>query len=244
MLPFFHHHECRCLGVGQLGVIPLAIHTIPTQVVTLGYLIPQSIGTALSTRLGTLLPQDVRLSKQLVIWSFVACSILFGAMSLALFAFRGIIIRILVLEDEVIEGCERIWWKVCVNFFLWCVFGFNEAIAVALGLQWTLGWLTIVIMWIFALPCTWYFGIVKYQSIDVVWSWLIAPYAIMDVALMVSFICQDWDKISEEIREREEMDESSDEDESESEDEEPTSSNNGVAETTYLLGANGIGKTA
>jgi Na+-driven multidrug efflux pump len=229
--------------VGRLGVIPLAIHTIPTQVVALAYLVPQSIGVALSTRLGTLLPQDVRLSKQLVIWSFFACSILFGSLSLALYAFRGTIIRILVSEDEVIEGCERIWWKVCLNYFLWCVFGFNEAIAVALGMQWTLGWLTVVVLWIFGLPCTWYFGIVRYQSIDVVWSWLIAPYAIMDAALMVSFICQDWDKISEDIREREEMDESSDEDESDAEDDEPQSSRNGTSETTYLLSANGNGQT-
>jgi multidrug resistance protein, MATE family len=228
----------RALGVGRLGVLPLAIHTVPTQVVTLCFLVPESIGIALSTRLGTLLPQDVRLAQQLVIWSFVVCSIIFGIMSYSLYAFRGTIIRLIVSDEDVIEGCERIWWKVSLNFFLWCVYGLNEGVAVALGLQWTLGWLTIVVLWMFGLPCAWYFGIIRYQSIDVVWSWLIVPYACIDVALIVSFLLQDWNKISEEIREREEMEESSSDEESEPEDENGRSLY-GAVDTADLLGDNG-----
>lgn len=118
------------------------------------------------------------------------------------------------------------------------MFGLNDGVAVALGMQWTIGWLTLVFLWIFGLPCAWYFGVVRYESIDVVWSWLIPPYACMNVALMASFYYQDWDRISEEIREREEMEESSSDEESESEDEKPQSGY-GAVDTTDLLAGNG-----
>jgi Na+-driven multidrug efflux pump len=233
-------HIHRSLGVGRLGVLPLAIHTVPTQIVTLAFLVPESIGVALSTRLGTLLPQDVRLTQQVAMFSFVVCIIIYGTMAYAMYAFRATIIRSIASEEdeEVIEGCERIWWKVCLMFFVWCMYGFNEGVAVALGLQWTVGCLTMIFLWLFGLPCAWYFGIVHYQSIDVVWSWLIPPYACMNVTLMVSFFYQDWDRISEEIREREQMEESSSDDESESEDEQ-LQCRYGAVDTADLLGENG-----
>jgi Na+-driven multidrug efflux pump len=199
----------RSLGVGTLGVVPLSVHTVPTQVVTLAFMVPNSVAVALAVRMGVLLPQNVHLAKQVVVWTFVAGIVLIGIMSWAMYIFRAFIFQIFINaeeEEEVLEGCERIWFKVCFQFFQFSIFALNVGIATGLGMQWRLGLVTLVFLWLFGLPAAWYYGIIRYASIDVVWSWLIPPYVFINIILLMAFVKNDWNKISKEIRVREGMD--------------------------------------
>jgi Na+-driven multidrug efflux pump len=196
----------RSLGVGVLGVFALSIHAVPTQVLMMNFMLPLAASIALSVRLGVLLPQNVARSKTLAVWSLCVCTILFGIQSFALYVFRMPIIRIFAYEPEVLDGCEQIWWKVCTYNFVLSIFGVNTGVATGLGMQWTLGWVTIFFLWFFALPGAWYYGIHVHKSIDVVWSWLVSPYILMNIVLWVAFVRQDWYQISREIRAREGMD--------------------------------------
>ena len=80
--------ETLSLLVGTLGVLPLSVHTIPTQVLTVSFMFPIGIGIALSIRVGATLPRNVKRAQQLV----VACSLvsicLFAIMSACLWVFR------------------------------------------------------------------------------------------------------------------------------------------------------------
>jgi MATE family multidrug resistance protein len=65
--------EALTLVIGRtLGIIPLSVHTIPTQVIMVSFMIPLGVGVALSVRLGVILSQSVRRAKELVVSCFVA----------------------------------------------------------------------------------------------------------------------------------------------------------------------------
>jgi Na+-driven multidrug efflux pump len=145
----------RSLGVGVLGVFSLSIHAVPTQVLMMSFMLPLSAAIALSVRLGVLLPRNVARSKKVTVWTLFVCTILFGIHAYALYFFRMPIIRIFAYEPEVLDGCERIWWKVCTHYFLLSLFGVNTGVATGLGMQWTLGCVTFFFLWFFALPGTW-----------------------------------------------------------------------------------------
>jgi hypothetical protein len=95
---------------------------------------------------------------------------------------------------------------VCKYFFLLSLFGVNTGIATGLGMQWTLGCITFCFLWLVALPGAWYYGIHVHASIDVVWTWLIAPCIFMNIVLWIAFVKQDWYRISSDIKAREGMD--------------------------------------
>lgn len=196
----------RSLGIGTLGVVPLSVHTVPSQFLTIAFMVAFGIGVSLSVRLGHILPRSVRRAK-LVVWgtSIVSC-IMFAIMSIALYQYRSTIYHIFTNDAQVLEGCERIWWKVCLYFFLVSWFALNTGIANGLAMQWTLGWLTIVFLWVFGVPGLWYYGLQGYESLDVVWSWIYPPYIFIDLVLLLSFLTADWDEISIEIRKREGID--------------------------------------
>eukprot|EP00547_Thalassionema_nitzschioides_P010689 CAMPEP_0194258222 /NCGR_PEP_ID=MMETSP0158-20130606/40772_1 /TAXON_ID=33649 /ORGANISM="Thalassionema nitzschioides, Strain L26-B" /LENGTH=326 /DNA_ID=CAMNT_0038997547 /DNA_START=41 /DNA_END=1018 /DNA_ORIENTATION=+ len=60
--------ELISLIIGSLGAISLDAHMIPTQLITIAYMIPLGAGTALSIRLGSTLPKDVNRAQNLALW--------------------------------------------------------------------------------------------------------------------------------------------------------------------------------
>lgn len=202
----FHYSQYRSLGIGTLGVVPLSVHTVPSQFLTIAFMVAFGIGVSLSVRLGHILPLSVTRAKY-VVWltTIISCA-LFGIMSICLYQFRSTIYRIFTDDPEVLAGCEKIWWKVCFYFFLLSWFAINTGIANGLGMQWTLGWLTILFLWFIGVPGLWYYGLQGYESLDVVWSWIDPPYIFINAALLFAFISADWEDISIEIRKREGID--------------------------------------
>ena len=189
--------------MGTLGVVPLSVHTIPTQVSTVTFMVPYGIGVALSIRLGATLSRNVKRAQQLVIGCALVSTLLFGIMTILMYTYRNFIFQLFTREPDVLDGCERIWWKVVVCFFVFGVFGINMGIATGLGMQWTQGIGTLVCMWFIGLPATYYFALLRGGGFETVWTWEYRPYVFMNVVLVAAFCFADWHAISAAIRIRE-----------------------------------------
>jgi MATE family multidrug resistance protein len=195
--------ETLSLLVGTLGVLPLSVHTIPTQVLTVSFMIPIGIGIALSIRLGATLPRNVQRAQQLVVACTLVSTCLFAVMSVCLWIFRDRIFRLFTSEQNVLQGCEEIWWKVVVYFFVLAIYGVIIGIATGLGMQWTLGVVTFVFLWVFGLPAVYFFALIRGGGLGAAWTWVYPPYIVMNVVMIAAFLRADWHAISANIRKRE-----------------------------------------
>ena len=203
--------EFLSMMIGTLGVIPLSVHTVPTQVLSVMFMFPLGIGIALAVRLGATLPHTVLRAQQLAVGCYLTSVILFAGMSMLMFVFRQSIFAIFTSEPLVLEGCERIWWKVCVFYFNLSIYGINMGIATGLGKQWMFGIVTVVFLWGLSLPAMYYFAILKDGGLDMAWACIYQPYIAMNVYYFYAFRWQtDWDAARLEIRIRECMDDDDD----------------------------------
>ena len=189
--------------MGTLGVLPLSVHTVPTQVLTVAFMIPYGIGVALSIRLGVTLPQNVKRAQQLVMGCALVSTGPFAIMTILMYTYRNLIFQLFTNDPDVLDGCERIWWKVVVFFFVLTIFGISMGIATGLGMQWTLGIVNLVFTWIIGLPAICYFALLRGGGLESVWTWECIPYIFMNAVLVVAFCLADWHAISVAIRKRE-----------------------------------------
>jgi hypothetical protein len=99
-----------------------------------------------------------------------------------------------------------------VALFNWNVglFALLNGIATGLGMQWTMGAINVFFLWIFGVPVTYYSALVRGGGLASVWTWINAPYACMNVSLIVIFIVMDWQKVQTKIQDREEVEASID----------------------------------
>lgn len=189
--------------IGELGVLALSIHTIPTQVMMVLFVIPMGFGVSLPVRVGATLPHNVTRAKMIAVVSYVISMVTFGIMAMALYSHRELVFNIFTHEDDVRDGCEEIWASFCIYVFLLSMFSITMGIAIALGLQWLLGLATVFFLWVITLPGAYYFAIVKGGGLAVVWKWLPPPYACLCAVLLIMFVRQDWDEIAAMIELRE-----------------------------------------
>jgi Na+-driven multidrug efflux pump len=161
------------------------------------------IGNALSIRLGATLPRNVERAQQLTMACALVSTVLFAIMAFVMFAGRNFIFQLFTTEPNVLDGCERIWWKVVTYFFVLAVFGINMGIATGLGMQWTLGIVTLVFLWIVGLPAVYFFALVRGGGLETAWTMVYPPYIFMNAVLVVAFCLADWHAISAAIRKRE-----------------------------------------
>lgn len=195
--------ECISLLIGTLGIIPLSVHTIPTQVSTVAIMVPLGIGTGLAIRVGATLPHNVARAKTLVKGTLLWSMILFVTVSVAMYVGRETIFRLFTSNPIILEGAEEIWWKVVVYYFNICIFGIFTGIATGLGMQWTLGFVNLVFLWFLALPGLYVYAIRYDGGLNVAWTWIYPPYFGMLAILAYKFIVADWDDIAVKIRKRE-----------------------------------------
>lgn len=192
--------------VGTIGVAELSIHTIPTQVSTVLFILPLGTGIALSIRLGNTLPQSVSRSKELALGCWLTSAVIFGVLCSLCYIQRHWVYSVFTHEPEIIQGAEEIWLDVAIFCFLLCMFGINMGMAVGLGMQWTLGAVTVLWLWVVGLPAAYYFAIYRGGGLNAAWKCVWPPYIIINGWLMLSFWWKDWDAIAAEIRRREGMD--------------------------------------
>ena len=197
--------ETLSLIIGTFGTVPLSVHTIPTQVIMVTMMPALSWGIALAIRLGATLPVSVSRAQRLVRDCYaasVAVAILFAML---MYVGRYTIFHCFTTSEAVVAGADEIWWKVCLYFFLLCVYAVHMGTCTGLGLQWTLGMSTFLVLWIFGLPMAFYSSVTCSGGLNAAWTWVWPPYVVLNVYLAVVIVRVDWQDIAEQIRIREGM---------------------------------------
>lgn len=195
--------ETLSLMIGTFGIVPLSVHTIPTQIITILFMGPYSMGIALSIRLGATLPVNVNRSKQIVIDTFIISVITFGSLSIIMYAYQDWFISIFTTSHDVVIGCHAIWFKVCIYSFFLSIYGIFMGVCVALGMQWTLGIGTFITLWMIGIPSAYYFSVVQNGGIIMAWSTVWPPYVLLPIALTIAITNVNWNAIANDIRIRE-----------------------------------------
>lgn len=197
--------ETLSMIIGTFGKIPLSVHTIPTQMIMVTFMPALSLGIALAIRLGATLPVSVPRARRLVKDCYILSTLVFGVFSLVIYGCRQTIFSWFTTSEAVVAGCEEIWWKVCFYFFLLCIYGVHMGACIGLGMQWTLGISTFLVLWIFGLPAAYYASVTLGGGLNAAWTWVWPPYVFMNVYLAGVIVRADWDDIAEQIRIREGM---------------------------------------
>ncbi|HSH01113.1 MAG TPA: MATE family efflux transporter, partial [Anaerolineae bacterium] len=192
--------EAVSLMVGRLGVIPLSVHTVPTQVIYVAFMFPLGMGAAASNRIGTTLCQSVPRAKVLAVATLVVSVVIFTLFTGLLYATRAFLFRLFTNDPDVWEGCETIWPSVCVYTWVLVLFGVNTGIATGLGMQMTLGVLTLAFLWCVGLPASYYFALVQGQGLPAVWIWITPPYFLINALLWLRFYTKDWEELATLVR--------------------------------------------
>ena len=195
--------EAISLVVGLLGVVPLSVHTIPTQVIYVVFMFPLGMGVAISNRIGVTLSHSVARAKTLTVAILVVSSVGFGIFTWLLFVNQEFIFALFTNDPDVLAGCAAVWPLVCLYFWVLNLFGINTGIATGLGMQMTLGMWTLLFLWCLGLPASYYFAICQDQGLKAVWTWIIPPYVLIDVTMLILFYFQDWEEIATLVRIRE-----------------------------------------
>jgi len=194
--------EAVCFIAGKLGIGPLCVHTIAYQLVPVLYMIPLAIGIGLSVRIGTVLPVDVSHAKRLAAYAVLFTGCVGLVIAVVLYRYRLWIVSLFTTDPLIINGCDAIWGNMCIYVFFLFLFCINSAILRSLGLQWRVAATMILVLWCGFLPlivnvCLWRGG-----GLEAMWRILPVTYAVLDVALASCYICADWTKISDGIREK------------------------------------------
>lgn len=186
----------------KLGALPLSIHTIPTQVLSVLYMVPKGLGIALSVRMSSLLAVNVDRAKQLVRWIVTGSVVLITITTGTVYFFRHTIFRIFSNEYNVLNGAEEVWPDVCVYYLVTAVFGVNMGIAIGMGIQWYQGALLVGFLWLIGLPTTYYFAVTESGGIGAVWCCLWPPFLAVDIIMVAIFASKDWSIVTEAIQQR------------------------------------------
>ena len=195
--------EALSMVIGTFGTVPLSVHTIPTQIIMVTMMPAMSWGIALAIRLGATLPVSVPRAQRLVRDCYLASAAVSVPAALVLYAGRYTIYSWFTTSPAVVAGADEIWWKVCLYFFLLCIYVVHMGICTGLGLQWTLGISTFFVLWIFGLPMAYYASVTRGGGLNAAWTWVWPPYVVLNVYLAYVTMRVDWEEISEQIRIRE-----------------------------------------
>lgn len=179
---------------------------IATQIITVTYMIPLGVSEAISIRLGNTIPQSASKAKTLSFWYLISALVLMTIVSLCTYIFRSSIYQIFTKEEDIIQGCEEIWSKVCMYIFTIGIWAIMEGITTSIGRQWIVGVLVVILLWSISLPLLYYLAIVKNGGLNVAWQCVWPPNLILTIFLAVYLSRLDWDALSAEAR----MDESDD----------------------------------
>jgi Na+-driven multidrug efflux pump len=166
--------------------------------------IPLALGNALAVRLGDTLPRSATFARKLVFTTVAVGTLVSGLFCLLLYQYRHYIYRIFIVNDpQIFEGCDEIWIYACLFIWQLSLFGINAGVAIGLGMQWILGAVTFLFLWVLGLPAAIYIGVISTQSLKVVWAFIYPVYTGITVVLWLVFFFKDWETIAQKIRLRE-----------------------------------------
>lgn len=189
--------------IGTIGVEALSIHAIPTYIVMIIFMFPLGLGIALAIRIGHTLPHSVSRTKELAFGCWCINAVLFGGVAVGLYLTRHWIYHIFTHDPSIHQGANEIWPHVCAFQFGVCMFAINIGLTTGLGMQWTLGVVTLFFLWFLGLPAAYYFAIVREGGLLAAWRCVWPPYLAINFVLMLAVWCKDWEEIAVQIRARE-----------------------------------------
>lgn len=205
-IPFFFLFVCSvCFIAGHLGVIPFCIHTIAYNLIPVMFMFPLGMSIGLSVRMGHVLAKDVHRAKVLATLCMGFTVIVACIAAIVLYHLRQPIVALFTSDEQVVNGCKEIWFKVCVYIVLLYVFGINSGIMRALGMQWRMAAVVTSVLWGMALPTLMHVVVSKGGGVDAIWSILPCYYFLMNVCLIICYSTADWHAISKGIQERAEQ---------------------------------------
>mmetsp|Transcript_5325 Transcript_5325/g.10148 ORF Transcript_5325/g.10148 Transcript_5325/m.10148 type:complete len:500 (-) Transcript_5325:2299-3798(-) len=201
--------ESICFIAGKFSLIDLCVHTISYQLIPVAFMIPSGISIGLIVRLGIILPVTVSGAKRLTAYTMIFTVILATAVSAIIYLNQKFIVSLFTTDEIVIEGCEKIWTKLCIyNILLW-IFCINKAILNALGLQWRTAVTMCLVLWCATIPTIQYNCVNIKDGFYLMWSMLPWSYAALNVGLIFSYVTADWEATSSKIS-KNDLDESID----------------------------------
>jgi Na+-driven multidrug efflux pump len=161
---------------------------------------------AMSTRVGNVLPISASRAKTISVWgTLVSCIVLFIVHS-TIYFLRGPIISLFSNDDEIVKGCNAIWLDLTIYTFNANVMFVLSGIAVALGMQWSLGVISAVCLFGLGLPLMYFNAIAPNDStIEDLWRWQWPPYTIINAIMIILIARTDWEQTATFIRIREGM---------------------------------------
>ena len=214
--------EALYLMVGTFGVLPLSAHTIPAAVLDVLFMIPFGIAMALSIRMGNLISHDVSQTKTLALATLTICMAAFGVVSVLLYVLQDLIVSIFTQDADVQDWCALIWPNVAVCYFVLSIYAMVIGMSIGLGLQWTLGVVTVISLWGVGMPSAYYFAVVQEGGLLAVWTWMWPPYLMISVVMCTAIFGGrvDWQEISLQVQKREGMEQVQDTGEPQQEQEE------------------------
>jgi len=188
--------------VATFGVVPLVVHSIAYNLVTLLFTPTLGMSIGLTVRMGHVIAYDTVKAKKLASWCMFF-TVIFGAiMATVLYLFRIEIAMLFTDDMDVVEGCKEIWPKLCCYVFILHILGINAAILRVLGMQWRMAMIIFGFLWFVTLPAIVYFAVHRGGGLDAVWTILPIFYTVMQVFLALSYLTADWDAIGKDIHNR------------------------------------------
>lgn len=195
--------ELLSLIAGTLGVLPLSVHAIPTQIITVLFMIPLGLSMAVSIRIGANIAESPQRARYIALYGTFGGCCFSGLLILLLYYQRWALFGLFSTHIDVLAGCEEIWWDVCFFFFHLTIFAFATGVCTGLGLQWALGTSTVIAMFGLGLPLTFYCVVVRKGGLVALWRTTWPPYLLLNIFLFCVISRVDWDDLSLHVRQRE-----------------------------------------
>jgi len=194
--------ESMCVMAGMFGMEALCVHTIAYQVLPITFMIPLGTSIGLSVRMGAILPFSVYKAKKLAMYTIMFITVVMSIVSGIVYIFRDEIVSTFSTDEAVVEGCHRIWIKVCIHNVLLGTFVTHCAILRALGLQWRMAKTIIGVLWFGALPSIYYFTIYEGGGFFLMWTMVPWWYMALNIALVIAYTTVSWQDIADDINKK------------------------------------------
>lgn len=192
--------ECICFLAGRFGLVELCVHTVTYQLIPITFMVPLGISIGLSVRMGVLLPVSVDGAKRLaaVTMLFTICAGI--TISAVIYKYQTWIVSMFTSDEEVFEGCQRIWFQLCVYLVLLWIFCVSGGILSALGLQWRTAANMFIVLWVWTIPAIIYSCIYDGKGYYHMWKILPLSYIVLDIGLTITYLTADWEGIGAKIK--------------------------------------------
>ena len=145
----------------------------------------------------------IRQARALAVGALVVSFIVFGIASTLLYVSRDFVVRLFTTDGTIIALCDEVWLYVCLSFWFLGIYAIVIGISSGLGLQWTLGVVTVVALWGLGVPSAYYFAFVQNGGFVAIWMCIWPPYVVIDVSMCLAFfLFHDWNDIADQVRQR------------------------------------------